>query len=155
MFWSDKVMLTPQNPLKPTQNSAVLLFVSLYIPGSTEDISKPNFSLCSHPDNFPHLPSDSKLCFPTGRLSIAILLSCKAGFGHDMKAIPPHRSQAELPVPACSSTGMEVLSIEVQPIDPFLDHSLLASLVSCGRPAFDAPKLTPHQPPTQGTETQK
>lgn len=56
---------------------------------------------------------------------------------------------------ACSSRGMEVLSSEVQLIDSFLDHTLLTCLVSRGRPAFDALKLTPHQPPTQGNETQK
>lgn len=81
--------------------------------------------------------------FSAGRLSIASL-SCKAGFGHDTKATPPHRSQAELPVAACSSRGMEVLSVEVQTIGSFLDHTPLASLASPGRPAFEAVKPAPH-----------
>lgn len=73
---------------------------------------------------------------------------------HDTKGTPLHRSQAELPMAACFSRGMEVLSLEVQPIDSSLDHTLPDFLASPERPAFDAVKLTPHQPPKQGTETQ-
>lgn len=57
---------------------------------------------------------------------------------------------------ACSATGTELTSLEVQPTHSFLDHALLLLFLAApGRPAFDPVELTPYQPPTWGTETQK